>query len=238
MTITLGSYIATVVDEGPHLILSLKSLLDSGWRQWLFPEVPQEPFWFITFAVAILCWECNEPKRLQLSVPIYIWKTTLWTRDWEAAIGQDMNVVNNLTGPGIKTVYHLFGHGERPWKWVWQCSCCGGSLSGRPTMPAPQAATSLFISDPNWGVEMNCRKFQIIIEVLTLLFSGIFVLAWHLPTNLSCSGTASAGVSWDKHGQTCVGVSVWGMLRYVVHSWLIIGLVKIFALWLQVVAIF
>jgi hypothetical protein len=167
-----------------------------------------------------------------------------------------MNVVNNLTGPGIKTLYHSF------WPWwetlemgmamlllvqhhqnskaleqgtksfhpsqFWSSSCCGGSLSGRPTMTAPHVATSLFISDPNWGVEMKCRKFQILIDVLTLLFSGIFVLAWHLPTNLSCSGAASAGVSWDKHGQTCVGVSVWGMLRYVIHSWLIIGRVKIF----------
>jgi len=32
--------------------------------------------------------------------------------------------------------------------------CCGGSLSGRPTMPAPHAATSRLISDPNWGIHI------------------------------------------------------------------------------------
>jgi hypothetical protein len=34
---------------------------------------PQRAFWFTTFPVAILCWECNQPKRLQLSVPVYIY---------------------------------------------------------------------------------------------------------------------------------------------------------------------
>jgi hypothetical protein len=60
-------YILFVVDEGSHLIQSLKSLFPSSCSQWLFVADPssKNPFWIIVLSMAIAHshWKLNEPTR-------------------------------------------------------------------------------------------------------------------------------------------------------------------------------
>jgi hypothetical protein len=53
----IHSYIRYVVDEDSHLVMCPKNLLGSSCSQWLLQVdlVPQGPFWFIAFPMAILC---------------------------------------------------------------------------------------------------------------------------------------------------------------------------------------
>jgi hypothetical protein len=79
--------------------------------------------------------------------------------------------------------------------------CCGGSLSGRPTMPAPHAATSLLISDPNWGVHIAIlRDIRACLTAANKSFMQWDIFGWSL------RGQTWTNLCWSlclRHVEVC-----------------------------------